>query len=52
MEDFKSLKYETRTKEEHNQIKEALVAKMENWKYFPKELTKQVPNVLLKEVAP
>ena len=51
MVDFKFLKYETRNKEEHKQIEEALVEKMTKWKFSLSELGSQVPNILLKEIS-
>ena len=49
---FKSLKYDTRSVEEKKQIEDALVAKMEKWKYSLSELISQVLDNILKEVAP
>jgi len=51
MKYFKFLKYETRNKEVKKKIEEALVEKMENWKYSSSELGSQVPDILLKEVS-
>ena len=50
MEDFRYMKYETKSKDEQKKIEDAMVEKMEKWKYDPNELKWKYPYALLKFV--
>ena len=50
MENFKSLRYETRSPGEKKKIEDALVEKLGKLKYSLDELRQKIPNVILKVV--
>ena len=50
MENFKSLKYEIRTKVEKKEIEDVVIQKMGQWKYSPDDMASQIPSVLLDKV--
>ena len=50
MANFKSLKYESRTKVEQKEIEDAIIEKMGQWKYSPNYMTTQIPSTLLEKV--
>ena len=51
MENFKNLKNEIRSKDEQKQIEDAMVEKMEKWKYEPSELKGHAPKNILNVVS-
>ena len=43
MENFKSLRYETRNVEERNQVEDMIISKLGKWKYSPDQLDNKFP---------
>ena len=47
---FKALKYETRTPAEQKEIEDLIMEKLGTWKFSPKQFSQQVPAVLLDKI--
>lgn len=52
MENFKSLKYETRTAEEQKQIEDIVISNMGKWKYSLDQLDQQILSDLMEKIKP
>ena len=52
IKNFKSLKYETRTTEEQNQIEDMIMSKMGKWKYSIDHLVQHIPSYIMEKINP
>ena len=50
VDNFKELKYETRTRIEKKEIKDLIMEKLGTWKFSPEQFSQQVPIVLLDKI--
>lgn len=52
MENFKSLRYETRNANEKKKIEDMMMSKLGKWQYSPDYLALQIPKELMQAIKP
>ena len=50
MENFKSLRYETRSVDEKKKFEDMMMSNLGKWKYSPDQLVQKIPNDLMQAI--
>ena len=52
MENFKSLRYETKNEDEKKQVQDMMMKKLGKWKYSVDQIVQQILNELMQAIKP